>query len=123
MPSNLSNGHTTPVEQDNNVMELNTYEAQQDSANIGAPNRAGLRGFIQAIRHAALGSFEVDNSPTARPRLPLHRDLKAYHSQLIALGKFPRLTGSFFHCCLENVCLMIAISSPDSWTKLPEEYS
>lgn len=88
MPSNLFNAQPTPVEQIENVMELNTYGAEQVHVDVGVANRAGIQGFLQAVRHAAFDLFEVDDSPTARPRLPLHRDLKAYHSQLIALGKF-----------------------------------
>ncbi|KAG4436123.1 hypothetical protein IFR05_008402 [Cadophora sp. M221] len=73
-----------PVEDDPQTMELQDQVNQQIPLEETASRRFNVIQYLLDVKQAAFESFEM--APHAQMRLPLHRSLKVYHSQLIALG-------------------------------------
>lgn len=77
------------------ALNLHSREAQHTNAGENRASKGTIRDAVRAV----IEGFETD--PTATMSLPLHRNLQAYHSQLIALGRLNLLSLILFGASAE----------------------
>lgn len=81
MHSNMDEDPSATELQDSGHNPNSMTEVHPETA---PPRHHAVLVYLRNAKQTAIYSFE--RAPNARMKLPLHRDLKAYHSQLIALG-------------------------------------